>query len=171
MKALKTIDTLLERLYQVSGFLAAGLIFLMLILVLINIFSRLIHAFIPGLTEVAGYCMAGSGALGLAYTFGHDGHIRVKMLLDCVKGTSRFALEIWALAVSAGLVSFVAGYMVKMVYFSWVFKDRSDGSDSMLTWISQTPMTFGFIVFSICLVHALIKNLLMRCLADQPQYD
>ena len=168
MKAIEIIDVQLERFYRLCGYIAAGFIVLMVVLVLINIISRLLNAYIPGLTEICGYCMAGSGALGLAYTFGDDGHIRVKMLLERLTGKFRLAVEILALAVSAGLMSYVALYLFKMVYFSWFFKDRSDGSDAMLIWIPQVPMVFGFLVFAICLVHALIKILAMRHVIGEP---
>ena len=169
MKVVDAIDTQLEKMYRWCGYMAAGLIVLMVVLVLINIISRLIHAFIPGLTEVAGYCMAGSGALALSYTFGDDGHIRVKMLLERLQGRSRWAVEIWALAVSAGLISYVAVFMIKMVYFSWLFEDRSDGSDAMLIWIPQLPMVLGFLVFAICLLHALIKMIISQSIVNRPE--
>jgi TRAP-type C4-dicarboxylate transport system permease small subunit len=157
---MKTIDKYLEQLYRLCGYLAAGLIVLMVVLVMINIVSRLIHSFIPGLTEIAGYSMAGSGALALSYTFGDDGHIRVKMLFERFEGKARLVFEIWALTISSGLMTFVGMFMAKMVYFSWYYKDRSDGSDAMLIWIPQTFMTIGFLVFALCLSHALVNTLL-----------
>jgi TRAP-type C4-dicarboxylate transport system permease small subunit len=157
MKILTAADDLLERVYRWCGYLAAALIVFMVVLVLINIISRLLHAFIPGLTEIAGYCMAGSGALALAYTFGDNGHIRVKMLLDRLRGNTRLAAEVWALAVSAGLITFTAVFMLKMLYYAGYLEARSDDSDAMLLWIAQTPMVIGFVVFAICLIHVLVK--------------
>jgi hypothetical protein len=77
-------------------------------------------------------------------------------------------LEIWALGISTGLISFVAVYMVKLLYYSWVYKDRSDGSDAMLLGIVQIPMVLGFIVFAVCLIHALVKLLFRRDIAGKP---
>ena len=169
MKVIEAVDAKLDKLYRLCGYMAAGLIALMVVLVLINITSRLLGKFVPGMTEIAGYCMAGSGALGLAYTFGDDGHIRVKMLLERLSGVAKYAVEIWALTVSTGLVAYVAYYMMKMVYFSWYFKDRSDGSDAMLIWIVQVPTVLGFLVFAICLLHALIKAIVACHRSAVPQ--
>lgn len=159
MPLLQSIDQNLHRLYRVCGYLAACFIVLIGILVLINIVSRLLGAFVPGMTEGAGYCMAGAGALGLAYTFGEHGHIRVSMLIESLRGRLRFGLELWALAAATGLTCYLAYYLVRMVHVSYLFEDRSDGSDALLIWIPQAPTAFGFAVFAISLVHALVTAL------------
>jgi hypothetical protein len=88
--------------------------------------------------------------------------------LDRLEGKYHFALETWALGFSTCLISFVAFYMAKLLYISWIYKDRSSGSDAMLLWIVQIPMVLGFFVFAICLAHALIKLLFRQNIADKP---
>ena len=91
-------------MYRACGALAGAFIVLIGILVLINIGSRIVGAFVPGMTEGAGYCMAAAGALGLAYTFGEHGHIRVTMLVQRLRGRrTRFVVEWATLAAAAGL--------------------------------------------------------------------
>ena len=153
---LAQIDRNLHQLYQFCGWLAAGFVVLIACLVLVNIVSRIFGVFVPGMTEGAGYSMAAAGALGLAYTFGEQGHIRVSMLARHSRGSTRHWLELWVLAVSAGLSCYLAYYLVRMVLVSYDFEDRSDGSDELLIWIPQVPMVVGFVVFAIALVHALV---------------
>ncbi len=151
------LDQSLNRLYHGCGLIAAAFIAVIVVLVLINIGSRVVGAFVPGLTEMAGYAMAAAGTFGLAYTFGERGHIRVTMLIDALRGRGRFGVELWALGVATGLSVYLAVFFVRMVYVSWLFDDRSDGSDELLIWIPQVPTAIGFAVFAVCLVHAFIK--------------
>ena len=153
------VDRALLRLYLWCGFLAAGFVVAMLGLVLVNIGSRLAGAFVPGMTEGAGYCMAAAGALGLAYTFGEHGHVRVTMLIARLRGRSRLRLELWAIGMAGVLLCYVAYYVLRMVYVSYRFEDRSDGSDELLLWIPQAPMAVGFAVFAVSLIHAVVTAL------------
>lgn len=153
---LARLDHNLHCLYRWCGYLAAAFIVLIGVFVLVNIISRLLGAFVPGMTEGAGYSMAAAGALGLAYTFAEHGHIRVTMLIGRLRSRARYGLEMWALCAAAALVCYLAYYLLRMVYVSHLFEDRSDGSDELLIWIPQMPMAFGFAVFAVCLVHAVV---------------
>ena len=152
----------LHALYRWCGYLAAVFVFLIGALVLVNIISRLVGGFVPGMTEGAGYCMAAAGALGLAYTFGEHGHIRVSMLIGRLRGKARYGMELGALLIAAAFSCFLGYYLVRMVYVSYLFEERSDGSDELLIWIPQAPMAFGFAVFAIALVHAVVAGLAAR---------
>ena len=153
---LARIDSGLKALYCWCGYLAAGFIVLIGCLVLINIGSRLLGTFVPGMTEGAGYCMAAAGALGLAYTFGEHGHIRVTMLIGRLRGSFRYAMELFALVLATISSCYLAYYLLRMVMVSYDFGDRSDGSDELFIWIPQAPMAFGFLVFAVSLVHAVL---------------
>jgi TRAP-type C4-dicarboxylate transport system permease small subunit len=153
---LEQIDHGLHALYRWCGILAAACIVLIGAFVLVNIISRLVGAYVPGMTEGAGYCMAGAGALGLAYTFGEHGHIRVTMLIGRLRGRARFAMELWALLIGAAFSCYVGYYLLRMVYVSYLYGDRSDGSDELLIWIPQVPLAVGFAVFALSLVHAIV---------------
>lgn len=157
MRLLHVLDRWLHAFYRACGVLAALFIVLIAGLVLVNIGSRIAGAFVPGLTESAGYCMAAAGALGLTYTFAERGHIRVTMLINRFRGRRRFAFELLTLAISTGLACYLAFYVSRMVWVSYLYEERSDGSDDLLIWIPQLPMAVGFSVFAIALVHAVVK--------------
>jgi len=159
MNALAVLDRALRTLYLWCGYAAAALIVAIACLVVVNIVSRLLGTYVSGMTEGAGYCMAGAGALGLAYTLGEHGHIRVTMLLDRFHGRARFWLELWALLIATGLTCYLAWFLARMVYISWLFEERSDGSDEILIWIPQTALALGFVVFAVCLVHTVIMGI------------
>ena len=157
-----TLDNLLNRLYYYCGIAAAFFIALIAVLVIVSIGARLLGVFVPGMTESAGYCLAISGSLGLAYTFGQRGHIRVEMLIGRLRSKVRFWVEMFVLLSATGFSSYLAFYLLKMVVVSHDFGDRSDGSDEMLIWIPQAPMALGFTLFAICLFHAFVKAMVTR---------
>lgn len=168
---LATTDKIFRALVQGCGLLAALSIVMIGLLVLVNIISRSLGLFVPGMTEGAGYCMAAAGSLGLAYTFGEHGHIRVSMVVGRLRGRVRFAIEFWALGLAAILACYLGYYLVRMVYVSYLFEDRSDGSDELLIWIPQAPTAFGFAVFGLSLVHAVAVGLVRGDLGQDDGSD
>ena len=57
------------------------------------------------------------------------------------------------------LAGFVAFYLGRMVWVSYLFEERSDGSDDLPIWLPQLPMAAGFIIFAIALLHAVVAGL------------
>lgn len=152
----------MDRLYLVCGVIAAGAIVLIAVLVALSILSRLAGVYVGGLTEGAGYAMAAAGTFGLAYTFGAGGHIRVDLVLNLLPERPRAAVELLALAVTAAVIVFLAGYFARMVSISWKFGDLSDGSDELPLWMPQLPAAVGFAIFAVALCHHLIRYVLTR---------
>ncbi len=154
----KIIEDGLNRLYLLCGYLAAGFIVLILVLVGVNIFDRLTGSYTAGTNELAGYFLAAAGALGMAYTFGENGHIKVTLLVERLEGNIKGRVETLGLLVAAGFSCFLSYYLVKMVFDSWRFGEISSGTDELPLWIPQMPMVAGFVVFSISLVHAIVRG-------------
>ena len=78
------------------------------------------------------------------------------MLVGRLRGRVRYVMEMWALGSAAACSCYLGYYLLRMVYVSHLFEDRSDGSDELLIWIPQVPMAFGFAVFAVALVHAVV---------------
>src|SRR3546814_5318207 len=105
----------LSALYKACGVLAAFFLMLIAALTALSIATRLLGVSIPGLTAYAGYCMAASSFLALAYTFGHGGHIRVGLLLNRLRGRARRVGELWCLAAGSFLAGSFAWHSIGMV--------------------------------------------------------
>ncbi len=150
------------------GLVAALAIVVLAGFVLGSIISRMVGVYVPGLTNYAGYCLAIASAFGMAYTFAHQGHIRVSLLLDRFRGRVRYAWELVLLLTSATLASYLAYYLVTMTMLSYDFQDRSDGSDELLIYLPQLPFTVGFFFFALITVLASLRALLQRDLGVQP---
>jgi TRAP-type C4-dicarboxylate transport system permease small subunit len=146
----------LSRLYALCGLLAALFLVAIAGLVLLSISSRLLGYSVPGLTAYAGYCMAASSFLALAYTFEHGGHIRVSILLQHLEGRRRFLAELWCLGAGLFLAAYLAWFSIKMIQVSLDIGDVSPGPDATPLWIPQLGMATGASVLAIALLDRLI---------------
>jgi TRAP-type C4-dicarboxylate transport system permease small subunit len=139
----------LDALYDGASWVAALMMVGVLVTVLLSVTGRLLHFHVPGTDMYAGYCMAGAGFLALAHTLKCNEHIRVTLLLNALKGKSRFGLELWALTAAALLSALFAWYAVRLAYQSYVFNDVSTGNDATPLWIPQLSMAVGNVVLLI----------------------
>ena len=106
--------------------------------------------------EFAGYCMAASSFLALAYTFGHGEHIRVTLILEKLHGPARRGMETWSLAAGSVLSGFFAYYSIKSAYVSWKLHDMSQGLIPIPLWMPQIAMALGTSVLFIAMVEKLV---------------
>jgi len=157
----------LELLYRTSGRLAGFFLVAIAVLALAQIGGRLLGFAAHSFDEFAGYCMAASSFLGLAYTLCANEHIRMTLLLQRTRGRLRRALELACLAAAVLLVAFFAWYAVDMVWFSLATHDVSQGLVPVPLWIPQTGMALGLVV----LLVALLDDLVTALAGGVPSYD
>lgn len=150
----------LDGLYLGAGMLAALFMVLIGVLIVTSVIARLLGSYLPGLNQYAGYCMASSSFLALAYTFQAGGHIRVSLLLSGLRGRARWLAELWCLGLGAFLAGYIAWYAIKMVRISHMLGDVSESADVTPLWIPQLGMAVGASVFALCLVDRLISVVL-----------
>ena len=156
------IDNLLNKIYKISGYIAALFLILVATFILIGIASRIFGFYIRGLAEYSGYCMAASSFFALAYTFVEGGHIRITLFLEKVSGTKKKFLEKWCLIVASFFSGYVAFYFIKMLKISYEFQERSEGADEILIWIPQMSVAIGSFIFFICVFHQFILTILNK---------
>ena len=153
------IDNFLNKIYKISGYIAALFLILVATFILIGIASRIFGFYIRGLAEYSGYCMAASSFFALAYTFVEGGHIRITLFLEKVSATKKKFLEKWCLIVASFFSGYVAFYFIKMLKISYEFQERSEGADEILIWIPQTSVAIGSLIFFVCVFHQFILAL------------
>ncbi len=151
--------TWLDRLYEVAGWLAALFMIGTLVFVLLGIFGRLLDFHVRGTDAYAGYCMAASGFLALAYTLRRNEHIRVTLVLGHVPAGARKALEVWCHVVAVALAAILAFYSVRLDWQSHTFNDISTANDATPLWIPQLAMATGSVILLVALVDALVDVL------------
>ena len=153
---LESLDKKLNKLYKLSGYIAAIFLILVAVFILIGISSRIFGFYIRGLAEYSGYCMAASSFFALAYTFVEGGHIRITLFLEKVSGLKKRIIETWCLGVASFFSAYLAFYFIKMLIISYKFQERSEGADEILIWIPQTSVAIGSMIFFISVLHQLV---------------
>ena len=137
------------------------------VLSLAQIGGRLLGFAAHSFDEFAGYCMAASSFLGLAYALRANEHIRMTLVLHHTRGRVRRGLEIACLALGALLVGFFTWYACDMLWFSYTSQDVSQGLLPVPLWIPQAGMAAGLAI----LLLALLDDLAIAALGKTPSYD
>ena len=150
------LDKNLNKIYRISGYIAATFLIFVAVFILIGISSRIFGFYIRGLAEYSGYCMASASFFALAYTFVEGGHIRITLFLEKLSGIKKKLIEIWCLGVAGFFSGYLAFYFIKMLVISYKFQERSEGADEILIWIPQMSVAIGSAIFFISVFHQLI---------------
>lgn len=146
----------------VSGLALIGIV----AFVLIQIVARPLGIVVSWSAEFAGYAMAASSFMGLAYTLNSGGHIRVNLLADRLPKSWQRWLERLCLIMAAGIVGFFAWYCAVMTYDSFQFNEMGQGIIAVPLWIPQLWMALGVA----CLWLALVDNLITHIMNETTQY-
>ncbi|MEL6996975.1 MAG: TRAP transporter small permease [Pseudomonadota bacterium] len=119
-------------------------------------------------TETAGFCLAASTFLGLAYTLRRGGHIRVTLAIRHAGPALRRGIEVWCLIVSAAGVAYFLYWSVDLVWFSWKFNELSPGLMAIPFWIPRLAMALGALILLIALIDELVCLLVQ---GGRPSYE
>ena len=157
---LEYLDKNLNKLYKLTGYIAAIFLILVAVFILLGISSRIFGFYIRGLAEYSGYSMAASSFFALSYTFYDRAHIIITLFLENLNPSNRKFAEIWCLSIATIFSGFLAFYFTKMTYISIKSEERSEGADEILIWIPQSAVALGSIIFFICVFHHLINSVL-----------
>ncbi len=142
----------LDKLYLGSGMLAGLFIILITLMILAQIVGRWFGFIIPSTEDFAGFFLAATTFLALAYTFRMGGHIRVTILVHLLKGKlQRFALAL-ALLIFITMIAYGVYYTGYFAYESWSFNELSQGYIPVPLWIPQLSMVIGLSIFLIALI-------------------
>ncbi len=150
----------LDALYYISGLLGALFLVAILLIITAQMACRWLGIQFPGSADYAGYCMAASTFFALAYTLNNNSHIRVSLILSCLKGRVRHLADLWCLGVSTLLAGYMAWYCIRNVQLSQLIHDISQGQDATPLWIPQLALAAGTVIFTIALSDHLIRTLL-----------
>ena len=159
--------TALDRLYRASGVLAGFFLVCIAAMTLAQIGGRMLSFAARSFDDFAGFSMAASFFLGLAWTMRCGEHIRVSLLLQNMRGGTRRAFEIICLTVGLFLCGYFAWYSIDMTWTSYQLNDVSQGLVAVPLWLPQSGMALGLLV----LVVALADDLLVTLAGGMPSYE
>ncbi|MGE5148269.1 MAG: TRAP transporter small permease [Candidatus Eiseniibacteriota bacterium] len=153
----------LDALYRLSGALAALFLVAICAIVLLQVGANAVDKIaqwttgapiglvVPSYAEFAGFFLAASSFLALAYTLRHGGHVRVSLFVWRLGSTARRALELWCTGFGALLSGYFSYFAIRLVIDSWRFDDLSPGLVPIPIWIPQTSLALGLVILTIAL--------------------
>jgi TRAP-type C4-dicarboxylate transport system permease small subunit len=157
----------LDLFYNGCGVLAGIGLILMAALVVGQIVVRLANISLTWTAEFAGYAMAASSFLGLAYTFNSGGHIRVSMLHNSLPQAGQRWLDALCLLAGSAIVGYFAWHTAVLTWQSYAFNEMGPGSFAVPLWIPQVSMLVGILAMSVALIDNLFRLILTGTTAYQ----
>ncbi len=163
---------MLNRLYLISGWIAALFIVAIctvvtaqVVLNLIDKIARLITGnaiglTIPSYSDFTGFFLAAASFLALAYTLREGGHIRVTLLTTHLSTRWRRVVELWCVGLATAMALYFAWYTLLLTHESFIYEDLSPGMIAVPIWIPQSGMLIGLTVLSIALVDEFVCQML-----------
>ncbi|WP_036222774.1 TRAP transporter small permease [Maritalea myrionectae] len=150
----------LDRIYLAAGALSAICILTICALVTMQVIFNLITKLlgtqfaytIPSYADFAGFLLAAASFLALAYTLKHDGHIRVTLFRDFLKGQLGRAVEIFTLGLCAVAAAYMTYAMIGHLHESISYGDVSTGIIPVPLWLPQSTLVLGLALFTLALV-------------------
>lgn len=149
----------LDKLYLVSGGVAAVFTVGVLVAVVMSIVTRQLGIHIGGLDAYAGYSMAAAGFLAMAHTFKSGEHIRVTLLLAALPAKGRFRLDLFALLIACAITANLCWFSGKLVLDSFAYNDISTSNDATPLWIPQIAMAIGNLIFFIAVLDETVRRM------------
>jgi TRAP-type C4-dicarboxylate transport system permease small subunit len=149
----------LELLYKTSGLLAGFFLVAIAALTAAQIVGRQLGFAASSYDDFAGFCLAATSFLGLAFTFRDNEHIRMTLLLHHAQGGLRRTLERACLALGALMVGYFAWHACDMTLVSYRLHDVSQGLVAVPLWFPQSGMALGLVILFIALADDLVAVL------------
>ncbi|WP_022728038.1 TRAP transporter small permease [Fodinicurvata sediminis] len=169
---------LLDRIYKLSGYIAAFFLFTIFAVVIIQVTLGLIDEIlgvligkayglqISGYARFSGYFLAAATFFALAYTFKEGSHIRVSLVVQHLPQGLRRWVEVWCCGVATLLAGYFTLHMFSLVHDSYRFNDVSGGLVAVPLWIPQSAMVAGLVILTL----ALLDETLRVFLGKRPSY-
>ena len=157
----------LDRLYLLSGVLAAVALAVICALMLAQAFARGVGLQIRGTDDIVAWLCAACAFLALAHTFRSGDLGRVGVFVDRLPRKARRAAEVGALVVATAFVAYMLWAVTRFVYDSWQFKEVAQGLIKVPIWIPQLSLVAGIAIFFV----ALVDELVTVALGSTPSYQ
>lgn len=152
------LNRLLNGLFKLGLVLAATSLTMIGVLILAQIVGRWFGIIVPSAEDFTGYLLVSVLFYGLAYSFRHNSHIRVVLLLDRLGRHRRYA-EVFGLTLMLGLSAYLTIAFARFVLETHAFGDVSTGMVAVPLWIPQSSMVFGMALFCLAILEDWLRSL------------
>lgn len=103
-------------------------------------------------TELAGFLLASSTFLGLAYTFVNGGHVRINLIRQVASPGLMRLVEVWCCVVGMGVTGYAGWRMAIFAFQTFTYNELSPGMLALPMWVPQAGIALGLAVMCIGLV-------------------
>lgn len=152
----------LDAIYRAAGALAGLFLVTICVVVSAQIVARQLGTIIPSADQFAGFCLAATSFLGLAYSFRNGSHIRVTLFVRHATGLRGRVLLSSALAVAAAITLTLAWHTIAMVIQNYSRNEVTSGLVPIPLWVPQLGMAAGVALFAVSILEDLVRALLGR---------
>jgi TRAP-type C4-dicarboxylate transport system permease small subunit len=156
------ISRALDWVYRAAGALAGVFLVAICAIVTAQIVARQLEMIIPSADQFAGFCLAATSFLGLAYSFRAGSHIRVTLFTQALSGLPARLMLILALAVAAAISGLLAWETIQMVIQNFERGEVTSGLVPVRLWIPQSGMAVGVTLFAVAIIEDLVGAILGR---------
>lgn len=157
----------LDRIYRAGQVLAAFFLVMIVVMTLLQVVGRTLGVQVRDADVFAGFAMAASSFLALAYTLRTGGHIRVNLLIARLHGRARRIAEGWCLLFGTVSIGFFAWYSIVLAWQSYEFHDLSMGMIGVPLWIPQLGMVLGVALLEVAFLEECVNFMRGR----EPSYE
>lgn len=151
------MSRLLDRAYLFAAVLGALFFVGIELLILYQLGGQFLPYIPRSADEFAGYCMAASAFLALAYAFNANEHIRVTVIIERLAPPGRRVAALIAVTLAALLSAYLAWHVSKLAWQSWQFDERSAGLIALPMWLPQSAMALGAVMFFIAVTQRALQ--------------
>jgi len=146
----------LDALYLVAGYVAAGCILLIMLLMIAQSILREMHVRTGAVNDVVAWLCAAAAFFAMAHAFKHGDFVRVTLLLEKISPAAQRRFEIGALAIAAVAVGYLAWWANRFTWDSFVFDETAQGLLPIKMWIPQSTFAIGAILLFVAVVDELV---------------
>lgn len=146
----------LDRLYNISGALAAFFVFAIFIVMLGAAVCRELGIRANGTDDLVSWMTAAAAFLGLAHTFRHGDFVRVGLFLESMPVGRRRLFELLSLSIAALFTGYLSLSVGQYVYMGWQYNEMSTGLLVVPMWIPQLSFLIGVLLLFVAVIDELV---------------
>ncbi len=143
-------------IFEVAGAISAFFVFTIFVVMLGSSVVREFGFKTGGTEDIISWLTAAAAFFGLSHTFKHGDFVRVTLILDKFKPTTRRWVEIFCLFVGTLFTGYLVQSLFRYVYDSWQYNDMGTGMIALPLWIPQSAMVIGGALLFLALLDELI---------------
>ncbi len=150
----------LDSLYLGGAVAGAGSIVAIGLLIVSQVVGRELGIQVKGADDLTAWSVVAAGFLPLAYTYRRNGHIRVTVVVEHLRGARRRILEILIIGLSLFLVGYMTYSAFDMIWDSFRFGELSQNLIVIPIWIPQSSIAVGSLLFTVAIMDDLVVSLM-----------